>query len=614
MSLRTANRRIGALAAAAVTLSALVALGLGGPAQASPLLTVSLGGKPLLNVDQDEEASQSSGSPLLSVSALTPTSSTTTQAVGVSVDGKPVLEVNTPSLPAAQTPTVPVTITTPTVTTPTVTTPTSPTSGTGTPTQSGEAIATEAPATKSGAAARSSTAPTASSGGAVAGATGHEARTARTVRRDARRSPTARRAGTKAASVATIATPLAAARHGGARTRARTAPAHSSDPLSSLGGSLPLPLPVPDWSKPIILALVLLALALWLRSRRAVRRARRLERTQETLLADLDAMQAALVPAVPPQAAGAEISVAYRPAEGPAAGGDFYDVFARGEDEVAVILGDVAGHGREALEQAALTRYTLRAHMQTTASPREALALAGQALASAGGEQLATVAAAVYNRRRGTLTYALAGHPQPLLDGVQAPESPLACSSPPLGWDVPTGRRQRTVTLPPGARACFFSDGLVEARCAGDRSGAELLGRERLRALFERERDGAEGLLGAVRAHAQATPDDMAACILTSATEPSGRHLDREELEVDERAVVAGQLQSFLEGCGLRPVHVERLLRRARLETRAGATALVLVDRSRGEARAIVGRATTRVAQETGGQLVSDSPAAVAGS
>ena len=159
----------------------------------------------------------------------------------------------------------------------------------------------------------------------------------------------------------------------------------SSDPLASIGGSLPLPLPVPDWSKPIILLLLILVIALGVRWRLATRRAGRLERRQGSLLRDIEVMQAALVPEVPARLEGLAVSVAYRPAEGPAAGGDFYDVFAMAPHRVAVILGDVAGHGHDALRQAALTRYTLRAFLKETGDPRAALALAGHALSEPGG-------------------------------------------------------------------------------------------------------------------------------------------------------------------------------------------------------------------------------------
>jgi hypothetical protein len=335
----------------------------------------------------------------------------------------------------------------------------------------------------------------------------------------------------------------------------------SGDPLEAIGRHIPLPLPVPDWSKPIIL--VLLALALWfaVRSRTAGRRARRLEGQQATLLRDVDAMQAALVPAIPARVGGLAVSVAYRPAEGPAAGGDFYDVFTPERGKIAIILGDVAGHGHRALTQAALTRYTLRAYLQAGLEPRAALALAGRVLADRRVEHFATVAVAVYHTAEGRLTFASAGHPHPLLHGLQTREPVAVCASPPIGWTVPTGRRQTTVSLPPGAVACFFSDGLIEARC----KGAELLGRERLEEILAAlgPRPDAEKLLARVGAAALATPDDMAACIVVPEMTGIAERVHIEELEADAEALERGQVRRFLETCQVLTPDIEQAIKRA---------------------------------------------------
>src|SRR5205823_5213529 len=219
------------------------------------------------------------------------------------------------------------------------------------------------------------------------------------------------------------------------RSAASRGPArrHStSNPLEAIGRriSLPVPVPVPDWSKPIIVALLLIALWFGVRSRVAGVRARRLERQRASLLSDLGAMQGALVPEGPRRLGPLDVSVAYRPAEGPAAGGDFYDVFEPRPGQIAVVLGDVAGHGHEALKQAALTHFTLRAYLQAGLEPRAALALAGQVLCDPTGERYATVAVAVYDEPSSTLTYALAGHPPPMLLGYPAHEPVTVCSSP----------------------------------------------------------------------------------------------------------------------------------------------------------------------------------------
>src|SRR6202050_5366147 len=220
------------------------------------------------------------------------------------------------------------------------------------------------------------------------------------------------------ASAVTIATASAArgvSRALGAPGRHPRGASQASNPLATIGSHIPLPLPVPDWSKPIIIALLLVAIALGGRARLTGVRARRLADQRIALLREVDAMQAALVPDVPARLGGLALSVAYRPADGPAAGGDFYDVFCSQQGKVAIILGDVAGHGHDALTHAAVTRYTLRAYVQAGMEPRAALALAGRVLADPTLEHYATVIVAVYDERNGCLTYASAGHTCPIM-------------------------------------------------------------------------------------------------------------------------------------------------------------------------------------------------------
>jgi hypothetical protein len=260
------------------------------------------------------------------------------------------------------------------------------------------------------------------------------------------------RAGPPAGAPAAGAVP-APAPSGNATARHAASGRGQSNPLSAIGSNIPLPLPVPDWSKPIIAALVLIVLALGVRARLARIRARRLEGQRASLLRDVGFMQAALVPEIPARLGGLAVSVAYRPAEGPAAGGDFYDVFVPSPGKVALILGDVAGHGHEALRQAALIRYTLRAYIQAGLEPRTALALAGRALQRPRGATFATVAVGIYDRRGSRLTYSLAGHPPPIFHGFEAPEPLTICSSPPIGWTMPTGVARPRWRCPAGRRS-----------------------------------------------------------------------------------------------------------------------------------------------------------------
>jgi hypothetical protein len=353
--------------------------------------------------------------------------------------------------------------------------------------------------------------------------------------------------------------------------------------LGNIVGSIPLPIPVPDWSKPIIIALLLLAGWFGVRSRLAARRARRLERQRAGLLRDVGAMQAALVPEVPNLLGGLAVSVAYRPAEGPAAGGDFYDLFVPEPGKVAMMLGDVAGHGHAALTHAALTRYTLRAYLQAGLEPRAALALAGRVLADPLGERYATVAVGVYDTAAGKLTYALAGHPPPIMTGFRAPEPLTLCSSPPVGWGTPTGRRQTTISLPTGAAACFFSDGLIEARSEG-----ELLGRERLREILTDlgTEPEASDLLEHVRAAAEGAPDDMVACVLEAERTAGDGGVHVEELEADAQALCKDDVRRFLEQCRLPADDVERVIKDARTIADSHASAVLRVELAAGSSTA----------------------------
>jgi serine phosphatase RsbU (regulator of sigma subunit) len=359
---------------------------------------------------------------------------------------------------------------------------------------------------------------------------------------------------------------------GGARPVAKPTPAASGGGQSDNNGDskpsavaqvinrIEQVIPGPVWA--LIGLLALLAGGFALRSRLVTRRAQRLERQREELLGDVGLLQRALLPDVPEGLRGIQASVAYRPAEGPAAGGDFYDVFELDSNRTAIIVGDVCGHGRQALAVTALMRYTLRAYLGAGFEPRVALKVAGRTIDGDPDGELTTVVLAVYDARAGTLTYACAGHEPPIVLGPAAHDPVTVSSSPPLGGFMSTGHRQTTVPLPPGSAACFFTDGLVEARL-----GDNMIGRGRLTELVTElaPGEGAQLLLKRLAAAADRAPDDMAACLVRTRDDAvDTRDLRVEELETDAAELRGGRVLTFLTACGIPERQAQETLRAAR--------------------------------------------------
>ena len=314
--------------------------------------------------------------------------------------------------------------------------------------------------------------------------------------------------------------------------------------------------PAGIWAALAALALLALAFAAW--SWTAAVRARRLDRQRESLLQEVGLLQTALLPPVPEDV---PVSVAYRPADGATAGGDFYDAFALSGGRTGVILGDMSGHGRDALARTTFVRYTLRAYLEAGLEPREVLKVGANALAGHLDGGFATVAVAVHDPASGRLTYANAGHPPPVIVGCDAPFEPvIACSAPPLGIGEPTGFRQSTFTLTAGARACLYTDGVTEARVGG-----RLLGVGRFeRALAELPPDAdANALLDAVAAKADEITDDIAVCLINAGAEAPATGTRIEELEVDDEHEVGDLLERFLRACGVALADVPGILREA---------------------------------------------------
>jgi hypothetical protein len=242
--------------------------------------------------------------------------------------------------------------------------------------------------------------------------------------------------------------------------------------------------------------LSLLALGLAGRTYVERRRARSLAADRDQLLGDVAALERALLPAVPERLGGVCVSVAYRSSEGPAAGGDFYDAFELPGSRAAVIVGDVSGHGPDALEGTNSVRAQLHALLETGMTPRAAIALVGERSPVQLAGRFSTVVVAIHDPVDGTLTIATAGHAPPVVAGEGFDELLSAGASPPIGVGMRTGLRQTTVALPAGLDLL-----LLHRR---HRRGEERRGDDRPRAVEGARRRARAGRAGRCAARARA--------------------------------------------------------------------------------------------------------------
>jgi hypothetical protein len=142
-------------------------------------------------------------------------------------------------------------------------------------------------------------------------------------------------------------------------------------------------------------------------------------------------------------------------------GGDWYDVYRAG-NQLAVVIGDVAGHGPDATAHMAQLRNLL--HGQSTArvlDPAAQVDLLDRTVSGSG--MLATLTYGLLDIGSGRFTYTRAGH-IPLLIRSAAGDVRIEeeGTGPPLGSGVALPRATRTTQLYPGDVLVLMTDGLVE--------------------------------------------------------------------------------------------------------------------------------------------------------
>ncbi|MFI1533278.1 SpoIIE family protein phosphatase [Streptomyces anandii] len=201
-------------------------------------------------------------------------------------------------------------------------------------------------------------------------------------------------------------------------------------------------------------------------------------------------LQRSLLPRAQPDQDTLQVAWRYLPAEA-GVGGDWFDVIPLAGMRVALVMGDVVGHGLQAAATMGRLRTAVHNFSTLDLPVDEVLGNLDDLVIRMGEEERAGDAAdrhegtgvtgatclyAVYDPVAGTCTMARAGHPEPV---AVRPDGTVACpgvpASPPLGLG---GHPFETaeIALPEGSQLVLYTDGLVD-----DRAHDIDMGMERLR-------------------------------------------------------------------------------------------------------------------------------------
>ena len=194
---------------------------------------------------------------------------------------------------------------------------------------------------------------------------------------------------------------------------------------------------------------------------------RRAEEATAWVTAVATTLQQSMLPSYLPEDPRLGLSACYRPADdGLQVGGDWYDAFFLGHDRIALVVGDVVGRGLHAAAAMGQLRSAVRALAAVDSGPALLLTRLDSFVEGVPAAQTATLAYAEVDLRDGSVVYACAGHPPPVLVDAAGTATQLwGGRSTPLGAHF--GMRDRseaTTVLQPGSRLALYTDGLVELR------------------------------------------------------------------------------------------------------------------------------------------------------
>lgn len=187
-------------------------------------------------------------------------------------------------------------------------------------------------------------------------------------------------------------------------------------------------------------------------------------RDKVTLKGDLEVareIQFGLVPSRPYLKRDVSVHCFMRPAN--TVGGDYYDIIELGEEEIALVIADVAGKGMPAALLMALLQGSLRTLLTAGIRGREVVEKLNRYLCEhIPQNRLVTMFYGELHPASGRLRYVNAGHNAPFLIRPDLETTRLASTSVPLGFVV-SEFEESEARLEIGSRLLIFTDGLSES-------------------------------------------------------------------------------------------------------------------------------------------------------
>ncbi|MET7677527.1 SpoIIE family protein phosphatase [Streptomyces seoulensis] len=189
-------------------------------------------------------------------------------------------------------------------------------------------------------------------------------------------------------------------------------------------------------------------------------------------------LQRKLQPSTTPRLSAVETAHMYLPES---AGGDWYDVIPLSGTRVALVVGDVAGHGIEAAATMGQLRIALRTLALQDLETDELLTHLDEVAAQLGEPSeahVATCAVAVYNPVSRRCAMVRAGHPAPVIVDPKGSPIPVHVPlGPPLGAGGGRVFTPALVDLPAGTLIALYTNGLLGARAQDPAAARHALAR-----------------------------------------------------------------------------------------------------------------------------------------